>query len=206
MEEELVSKKELLEMTGISYGQLYRWKRKGLIPEQWFIRKSTFTGQETFFPRRQVLARVEKIKSMKEDINLDDLADVFSPSVSGILLSGDEIVKRNIVTEELYAMYRRLRPQKESFAFGDLLCVTVFSRAVGSGMLSLDEGAELLRLLEAGGALPEGGCELILARKLGVFVCFLVSNPCTVVLDAGLKLISRSNLANDAEELKLKLF
>ncbi len=50
MDERLISKKELLEHAGISYGQLYRWKRKNLIPEDWFIRKSTFTGQETFFP------------------------------------------------------------------------------------------------------------------------------------------------------------
>ena len=33
MDETLISKKELLDLTGISYGQLYRWKRKGLIPE-----------------------------------------------------------------------------------------------------------------------------------------------------------------------------
>jgi hypothetical protein len=51
MDENLISKKELLEITGISYGALYRWKRKNLIPEEWFIKKSTFTGQETFFPK-----------------------------------------------------------------------------------------------------------------------------------------------------------
>jgi len=45
----LISKKELLKQTGISYGQLYRWKREGLIPEEWFIKQPTFTGQETFF-------------------------------------------------------------------------------------------------------------------------------------------------------------
>lgn len=56
MEQDLMSKKELLELTGISYGQLYRWKRKKLIPEEWFIRKSTFTGQETFFPRENATA------------------------------------------------------------------------------------------------------------------------------------------------------
>ncbi|MFZ7625597.1 DUF4004 family protein, partial [Bacillus cereus] len=50
MSTDLISKKDLLELTGISYGQLYRWKRKNLIPEDWFVRKSTFTGQETFFP------------------------------------------------------------------------------------------------------------------------------------------------------------
>lgn len=49
-EEKLIAKKELLSRYGISYGALYRWKRKGLIPEEWFIRRSTVTGQETFFP------------------------------------------------------------------------------------------------------------------------------------------------------------
>ena len=61
MDPETISKKELLQVAGISYGQLYRWKRTGLIPEDWFQRKSTFTGQETFFPRDKVLARIEKI-------------------------------------------------------------------------------------------------------------------------------------------------
>ena len=56
-----ISKKELLEQCGISYGALYRWKRMGLIPEDWFIRRSTSTGQETFFRREQILPRMEQI-------------------------------------------------------------------------------------------------------------------------------------------------
>ena len=40
MDEDLISKKELLERYGISYGALYRWKRMGLIPESWFLRRS----------------------------------------------------------------------------------------------------------------------------------------------------------------------
>ena len=80
MEKDLISKKELLELTGISYGQLYRWKRKQLVPEEWFISKSTFTGQETFFPQDRILDRIEKIKNMKGDITLDDLADMLSPN------------------------------------------------------------------------------------------------------------------------------
>ncbi len=53
-------KKELLDATGISYGQLYRWKRERLIPDQWFVKRSAFTGQETFLPRRAV-ERIEFI-------------------------------------------------------------------------------------------------------------------------------------------------
>ena len=74
MEQELISKKELLETYGISYGALYRWKRKGLIPEDWFIKKATVTGQETFFPKALICERVELIQNQKDDHSLDELA------------------------------------------------------------------------------------------------------------------------------------
>lgn len=51
--EDLISKRELLERYGVSYGALYRWKRMGLIPEDWFLRRATPTGQETFFTGRR---------------------------------------------------------------------------------------------------------------------------------------------------------
>ncbi len=73
--ENWVSKKELLQLTGISYGQLYRWKRKHLIPESWFVRRATFTGQETFFPRDAIIERVTLILSLKSETALDELAE-----------------------------------------------------------------------------------------------------------------------------------
>ena len=77
MGEELISKKELLERYGISYGALYRWKRKGLIPEEWFLKKATVTGQETFFPKELICERVELIQSQKDDFSLDELSKQF---------------------------------------------------------------------------------------------------------------------------------
>ena len=77
-EENLISKKQLLEKYSISYGALYRWKRKGLIPEDWFIKKSTTTGQETFFPKDLITERVEMIIAKKEDVLLDELAEKIS--------------------------------------------------------------------------------------------------------------------------------
>ncbi|HHE48164.1 MAG TPA: DUF4004 family protein, partial [Candidatus Acetothermia bacterium] len=76
---ELISKKEVLRLTGISYGQLYRWKRKGLIPEAWFIRKATPTGQETFFPREKILERIRRIQELKGERSLDELAALLAP-------------------------------------------------------------------------------------------------------------------------------
>ena len=82
MEQSLISKKELLQRYGISYGALYRWKRKGLIPEEWFIKKSAVTGQETFFPEALVCQRIEMIQSQKDDLSLDDLAKQFQEETS----------------------------------------------------------------------------------------------------------------------------
>ena len=102
-DESLISKKEVLEQTGISYGQLYRWKRKGLIPESWFIRQSTFTGQETFFPRDQILERIGRIKDMKGEHPLDELAEVISERVNATLqVAFDKLSKLGWYDEALF--------------------------------------------------------------------------------------------------------
>jgi DNA-binding transcriptional MerR regulator len=76
--DDLISKKEVLQTYGISYGALYRWKRMGLIPEDWFLRKSTSTGQETFFRRGQICPRVELILAREQGISLEELAEQLS--------------------------------------------------------------------------------------------------------------------------------
>lgn len=70
----LISKKQLLEKYGFSYGALYRWKRMGLIPNEWFIKQATSTGQETFFPEEKICERIELILSKKDDVSLNELA------------------------------------------------------------------------------------------------------------------------------------
>ncbi len=100
-------KKDLLELTGISYGQLYRWKRKNLIPEDWFVRKSTFTGQETFFPKEKILERIDKIQTMKEDLSLDELANMFSPSVREILLTKEDILRKGDCIRTSFTIFHR---------------------------------------------------------------------------------------------------
>ena len=74
LEEELISKKELLEQYQISYGALYRWKRMGLIPEGWFLRRSAPTGQETYFRCAQICPRIELILQSKDRVSLEALA------------------------------------------------------------------------------------------------------------------------------------
>ncbi len=106
MDQTYISKKELLEMFGISYGALYRWKRMGLIPEDWFIRRSTSTGQETFFRRDQILPRMEQI--LDRSASLEDLANKINPtaeeSPKPILLVRNQYGVHRFPLEELDAV------------------------------------------------------------------------------------------------------
>ena len=78
--EDLISKRELLERYGVSYGALYRWKRMGLIPEDWFLRRATPTGQETFFHSRRF--RLEELKSIT--LIVDGQAQELLPKQKGV--------------------------------------------------------------------------------------------------------------------------
>lgn len=121
-DENLVSKKNLLEKYSISYGALYRWKRKGLIPEEWFIKKSTSTGQETFFPKDLIFERVEMILSKKEDILLDELAE----KISGEEESNAKIVIETVFGEKTFRIkdiksVKRILENGETTDFNEIL-------------------------------------------------------------------------------------
>ncbi len=124
MDENLMSKRELLDTYGISYGTLYRWRRTGLIPEDWFIRKSTPTGQETFFPRELIVERVNYIMSEKDSASLEELA-------------GRVVDKEKRVVFVVETRYGK----KEFFAED----VTGIKLVYGEKTVELAEFAELLR-------------------------------------------------------------
>jgi len=206
MSEELISKKELLDIAGISYGQLYRWKRKDLIPEEWFIRKSTFTGQETFFPKEKILERIDKIQTMKENLSLDELADMFSPNVTELHLTNDELVKRNIVSSAVLDLYLKTEMGGQHFEFSRILEVFVLEKLLQSGEINLDEGKMLLQVLKDNrGLIKQKNGELVLTRKLGVSSCLLLINAEDVKFEQGTKIVVQLSLVKCMEEIKANL-
>lgn len=84
---EYMSKKELLKVTDISYGQLYRWKRAELIPEEWFIKRSSYTGQETVFPKDSIVERILLIQDLKSKMSHEQIADMLAGRKSNIDLN-----------------------------------------------------------------------------------------------------------------------
>lgn len=205
-EQELISKKDLLESTGISYGQLYRWKRKQLIPEDWFIRKSTFTGQETFFPKDLILARIDRILNMKEDLSLDELAGKLSPMLYDIRLRKDELMKRNIVSAMVMERFGAKDPDDTAYSFEQTLAFYTADLLLQTGEMNLDEAEMLIRTLKEHFPKFEGKpCELLFIRKMGVSTFLLLSLPNEAHLESTAKLVSRINLVECAEQLQMKL-
>lgn len=206
MDSNVISKKELLELTGISYGQLYRWKRKNLIPEDWFIRRATFTGQETFFPREQILERIDKIIHMKDGLSLDELADMFSPNLSDSKLTPEEMLERNIVSSTALEVFIRQQGSAETYSFQQVLYAYVLERLLVTGEMSLDEGAGLVQVMASHYPKLEGKpCELIFVRKMGISTFVLVASQADLYFDSGVKVVTRLNLGRCIEELKVKI-
>ncbi|HTY10417.1 MAG TPA: YhbD family protein [Bacteroidota bacterium] len=206
MDSDLISKKELLELTGISYGQLYRWKRKNLIPEEWFVKKSAFTGQETFFPRESILARIDKIKGMKEDRSLDDIAGVFSPALGQTSLTIEEVRGRKIVLDTTIQNYFNDKNPDTSVSLQTLLSLFVMDRLLHSGDVGIDEAKSAVKTMEEGYGSFEGkACELVVIRKTGVSFAALLPATSPVHFEQGLKVAARINLAQCVEELNMLL-
>ncbi|MGO4369837.1 YhbD family protein [Paenibacillus sp. 2TAB19] len=206
MDDELISKKELLELTGISYGQLYRWKRKNLVPEDWFIRKSAFTGQETFFPKQRMLARIDKIINMKDDLSLDELAEVFSPTPAGLALSVQQLIERNIVTNVTADFAEEQMGRLPLYTFEQTMYFYILDQSLLTGEMSLDEGKNLLRTLTEHYPKFEGKpCDLYLIRKMGVSTFFLMASGSELYMESGVRIALHIPIAKCIEELKLKL-
>lgn len=166
-EEKLISKKEVLEEMGISYGQLYRWKRKGLIPESWFIRRSTFTGQETFFPQEKILERIERIKDLKDDHPLDDLAMLITKRVNAKLEVAFSKLRQLGWLDEHLAEICGLEKDKEGvLSMKEALCLGVLRNLEGKAR---DEEMDLgRRTLER--ALTRKPFEQIREEKLVLYL------------------------------------
>lgn len=199
----LISKKDLLAMTGISYGQLYRWKRERLIPEEWFIKQPSYTGQETFLPREQILSRIRSILELKDRYSIEEMAKIFSPETAQAGLTPQELA----LFEEIDKEFLRLLPEaypKAQYEFLDLVFFAALSACIGKNGFSPRAAAEL-----AGRANASVFTLHSVDRVLVLFVCggefhvALCRDEMPVLFDTGLEIIEMIHLNQTADQIKL---
>ena len=184
MEEELITKKELLELAGISYGALYRWKRKKLIPDEWFIHRATYTGQETFFPKEKILGRIGQIMRMKDGMSLDDIAETFSPKLREIAMTPRDAERAGIASGGSIAFFVDQKGNSGPFGFDLAFELFLFDRLLRGGLRSREDAFAAAMLVgESLNEKKDAALCIYVSHKNGVTFCVVAQENSTVYLD-----------------------
>ncbi len=201
----MISKKDLLKETGISYGQLYRWKRENLIPEEWFIKQSSYTGQETFFPREKILSRIKAIQELKDRYSLEELSKILSPEISQRNFTLDDLKIIEEIDENIVSIFMNLF-EKSSFSYLEVIIIIGFSQfkkefyEVGEVQLKnmingIKEYCEKLKNTEY---------MLLVFNKAKDYYAVLCSNSSELFIDKSLELIKVIKLDDISNIIKIK--
>lgn len=202
-----ISKKDLLKETGISYGQLYRWKREGLIPEAWFVKRSSTTGQETFFPRELVIKRITAIQKLKDKYSLEQLASLLSPEVSNRIFSEEDLeyfteLDINVAAEFMDAL------EKDTFTFIEILIMMGFSEWKNNEIVDTDTLSTLISsIAKTASTITNVEHQLLLLRIDGEYYTMLNADPTgkdTLYFDKRIELMERIHLQELSNTMKLK--
>ena len=200
-ESNLISKKDLLQLTGISYGQLYRWKRENLIPEAWFVKKASFTGQETFFPKDRILERTSKILELKDKYSLEELSNIFSPESTSRIFRKSDIenlveIKSDIV-ERFIGIF-----QKDRFSFIELMFIYIVGKLGDEGVLCESEIQDVVISINSWCSYVKDTSHIFLICRNGKEVfTLLLKQDAVFYLDCKTKILKTILLEEAAKEL-----
>ena len=199
-----ISKKDLLKTTGISYGQLYRWKREGLIPEEWFVKRSSPTGQETYFPQEKILKRIHAIQQLKDSYSLEELARILTPEVSNRLFCEEDLEHFDELDIDVAADFMDAM-SKDSFVFLEVLVMIALSQAMVDSAITEEERTHAVSFLSKRmSELHSADYVLELLQAQGHLYVLLKKEGSDVYLDDGLVAIRSIHLNELSNAIKLK--
>lgn len=202
---EYITKKDLLESMGISYGQLYRWKRMGLIPENWFIKRRSVTGQETVLPKEKSIKRIKEIQKLMERYSLDQIVDKFSFDAKKDVISFENMYKtKHLDAEYVNAVGNYFK--KSGYTAIEYMMIICCARVAAEQHFSTRQFVDLLRY-----ALPmaekcekkEMNCFIFAAG--GDYHLALSDNNIMPILDSGLRVVGEFNLETMWDKLKSEI-
>lgn len=199
-----ISKKDLLKETGISYGQLYRWKREGLIPESWFQKKSSFTGQETYFPKEEILKRIKAIQQLKDKYSLEELAKILSPEVSNRLFSEEDLEKFEEIDIDIAVTFMD-ELEKDDFTFIEVVVMIAFSEFSSTHGIENEMIQDMIRnVIPALKNVQSIDHILFMIGIDATYVTMLVKENASIYLDQRMKVLKEVHLQELSNKMKVK--
>ncbi|MEG0273771.1 DUF4004 family protein [Amedibacillus sp. YH-ame10] len=199
-----ISKKDLLEETKISYGQLYRWKREGLIPEEWFEKRSSYTGQETYFPREEILKRIEMIQQLKDVYSLDELSKMLNPTHSSETFDEEALEQIKELDDQVVAGFMDSL-QKDEFSYSEVILMVAYSKCVEEYTLDETTIKDLITYMTMNlQGLNSIDYTLLLIKVKEDYYMILVQDKNTQFLDKRIQVMKEISLQDISSAIKLK--
>ena len=177
-----------------------------LIPESWFIHKSTHTGQETFFPKERMLARVHRIQELKGELSKEQLKEIFSPNVRSFRIPFEDFLSLKIVTKLSVTAFSSVFPEKRELSFDDVFSIYVVDHLMRLSGIYLEDAKQVIRMLDK--YLRKNSTkefQLILMRKMGIPFTVLVKGEEEILLEENMEIIACAHLSEFEEALKDQL-
>lgn len=177
-----------------------------LIPESWFIHKSTHTGQETFFPKARMLNRVERIQELKKELTSEQMKEIFSPNVKSFQIPFEDFVSLHLVTKLAVTAYTSVFPNKKELKFDDVFSIYVVDHLMRLSGIYLEDAKQVIRMLDRYLSTRKSkDFQLILMRKMGIPFTVLVKGEEEILLEDNTEIVAMANLSEFEEALKDQL-
>ena len=102
------------------------------------IKKSSFTGQETFFPREKILARVKGIIELKDKYSLEELADMLSPELTNRSFDREDLKPLGRFDSEMLDIFEKVPGGENHFKFIELIFIDIAGKLIKEPGINAD--------------------------------------------------------------------
>lgn len=207
-----ITKINLLKETGISYGQLYRWKRMGLIPESWFIKRPAPTGQETILPRDKILDRIAEIKSLMKVYSLEELAEKYKDTkevddadITNPVITFDELYESDyLIAEYVNAVGNYFK--KPAYTACEYMMIIACADVARKERFTTREYVDILRYsLPVADRCKSVNVKIVIFAAGGDTHIMIYESEEDAIFDSGLRVLGRFDFANMWHEIKESL-
>ena len=179
-------------------------EREGLIPEEWFVKRSSPTGQETYFPQEKILKRIHAIQQLKDSYSLEELARILTPEVSNRLFCEEDLEHFDELDIDVAADFMDAM-SKDSFVFLEVLVMIALSQAMVDSAITEEERTHAVSFLSKRmSELHSADYVLELLQAQGHLYVLLKKEGSEVYLDDGLVAIRSIHLNELSNAIKLK--
>ena len=189
----MISKKDLLKTMNISYGQLYRWKREGLIPDAWFIKQAVSTGQETYFDENLIIPRIKKILELKDIYQFEEMKPFFDEEKNTNIYTFKEAIISNRIDPVLLKIYYKNHEQ-----------VTITELAILGLLTKYDNYLNAIDYLNCDySMISPTGYEFLIVFNDNQYYLLIQDGAC--LIDHKLKVVIKESIEDEIKEIAKEL-